>query len=126
MPNDLPPWELVYQQTQRWLAAGCFEALVHDLRVLLQRLERGRNPEPTAVVIDTRTLQSTPESGHRAGWDCVKQRKGSKAHAVVDTFGHLLALDVAPANEGDRAAVAEPAKAVQDIIVQTVEAAFVD
>src|SRR5213082_283860 len=36
MPNDLPPWEMVYQQTQRWLTAGCFEVLVHDLRALLR------------------------------------------------------------------------------------------
>jgi len=125
MPNDLPPWEMVYQQTQRWLAAGCFEALVHDLRVLL-RLEKGRRPEPTAVVIDSRTLQSTPESGHRAGWDGAKRRRGSKAHAVVDTLGHLLALHVTPANEGDRAEVAHLAVAVQEITAQTVELAFVD
>src|SRR6476469_1141220 len=125
MPNDLPPWEMVYQQTQRWLAAGCFEALVHDLRVLL-RLEKGRRPEPTAVVIDSRTLQSTPESGHRAGWDGAKRRRGSKAHAVVDTLGHLLALHVTPANEGDRAEVAHLAEAVQEITAQTVELAFVD
>ena len=125
MPHDLPPWEMVYQQTQRWLAAGCFEALVHDLRVLL-RLEKGRRPEPTAVVIDSRTLQSTPESGHRAGWDGAKRRRGSKAHAVVDTLGHLLALHVTPANEGDRAEVAHLAEAVQEITAQTVELAFVD
>ena len=125
MPHDLPPWPMVYQQAQRWLAAGCFEALVHDLRVLL-RLEQGRKPEPTGVVIDSRTLQSTPESGHRAGWDGAKRRKGSKVHAVVDTLGHLLALHVAPANEGDRAEVAELARTVQDITAQTVEVAFVD
>lgn len=125
MPNDLPPWELVYQQTQRWLAAGCFEALVHDLRVLL-RLEQGRKPEPSGVVIDSRTLQSTPESGHRAGWDGAKRRKGSKVHAVVDTLGHLLALHVTPANEGDRAEVAHLAEAVQDITARTVEVAFAD
>src|SRR2546426_9320201 len=46
MPNDLPPWEAVYQPTQRWLRAGCFEAIVHDLRALL-RLAAGRPPEPT-------------------------------------------------------------------------------
>ena len=37
MPHDLPPWPLVYQQTRRWMAAGCFEAIVHDLRILLRR-----------------------------------------------------------------------------------------
>ena len=125
MPNDLPPWPIVYQQAQRWLAAGVFEALVHDLRVLL-RLEAGRSPEPSAVVIDSRTLQSTPESGHRAGWDGAKRRKGSKAHAVVDTLGHLLALHVTPATDGDRAEVAHLAEAVQDITARTVEVAFVD
>src|SRR5918992_2785107 len=49
MPHDLPPWPAVYQQTQRWLAAGCFEAIIHDLRALL-RLAEGRRAEPTAVV----------------------------------------------------------------------------
>jgi transposase len=36
MPNDFPPWEAVYQQTQRWIAAGVFEAMVHDLRAVLE------------------------------------------------------------------------------------------
>src|SRR5215203_3744379 len=60
LPNDFPAWPLVYQQTQRWLAAGSFEALVHDLRELLRVLAE-RNPQPTAVILDSRTLQSTPE-----------------------------------------------------------------
>src|SRR6266568_3676474 len=83
MPNDLPPWEAVYQQTQRWLRAGCFEAIVHDLRALL-RLAAGRPPEPTAVILDARTLQSTPESGARAGYDGHKKKKGSKTHVSVE------------------------------------------
>jgi transposase len=62
MPNDLPPWAAVYQQAQRWLVAGCFEALVHDLRALL-RVAAGRCPEPSAAILDSRTLRSTPESG---------------------------------------------------------------
>ncbi len=68
MPHDLPPWEAVYQQTRRWLKAGVFEKMVHDLRVLL-RLSKGRAPEPTAAVLDSRTLRSTPESGPRGGYD---------------------------------------------------------
>ena len=68
MPNDLPPWEAVYQQTRRWLRASIFEAMVYDLRALL-RLAEGRGKEPTAAVLDSRTLRSTPESGHRAGYD---------------------------------------------------------
>src|SRR6202162_3115024 len=104
LPQDLPPWPAVFQQTQRWLAAGCFEAIVHDLRALL-RLAVGRAATPTAVILDGRTLQSTPESGGRAGYDGAKRRKGSKFHAAVDTLGHLLALHVTAASEQDRAQV---------------------
>jgi transposase len=125
MPNDLPPWHTVYQQTQRWLKAGVFEAMVHDLRMLL-RLAEGRGEQPSAAIFDSRTLQSSPESGHRAGYDGAKRRKGSKTHIAVDTLGHLLALHVTPANEQDRAQVAQLAQDVQDTTGQTVEVAFVD
>jgi transposase len=66
MPNDPPPWFAAYQQSRRWLAAGVFDALAQDLRALL-RLAAGRGAEPTAAVIDSRTLRSTPDSGPRAG-----------------------------------------------------------
>ena len=125
LPNDLPPWPAVYQQTQRWLAAGSFEAIVHDLRITL-RLAEGRNAEPSAAIFDSRTLQSTPESGARAGYDGHKRKKGSKVHMAVDTLGHLLALHVTPANEQDRAQVEELAKAVQQVTKDHIEIAFVD
>jgi transposase len=125
MPNDFPPWAAVYQQTQRWLRAGCFEAMVNDLRVLLREYT-DRKGQPSAVILDSRTLQSTPESGARAGYDGAKRRKGAKVHAAVDTLGHLLALHVTPANEQDRAQVEQLAQAVQDITGQSVELAYVD
>ncbi len=125
MPHDLPPWYTVYQQAQRWLKAGVFEAMVHDLRVLL-RLAQGRPEQPSAAIFDSRTLQSTPESGARAGWDGAKRRKGSKLHLAVDTLGDWLALHVTPANEQDRAQVAELAQQVQTATAHHVEVAFVD
>ncbi len=125
LPHELPPWPVVYQQTQRWIAAGCFEALVHDLRALL-RLADGRAPEPTAVVLDGRTLQSTPESGHRAGYDGHKKKNGSKTHVAVDTLGHLLALVVTPASDQERAQVEALAQQVQAVTGQSVELAYVD
>lgn len=125
MPHDLPPWPAVYQQTQRWLKAGCFEAIVNDLRAIL-RLAQGRNEEPSAAIFDSRTLQSSPESGHRAGYDGAKRRKGSKVHLAVDTLGHLLALHITPANEQDRDQVGKLAAAVQEVTEQHVELAFVD
>jgi transposase len=125
MPHDLPPWDIVYQQTRRWLDAGCFEAIVHDLRTLL-RLAAGRDPEPTAAILDSRTLRSTPESGGRAGDDGAKRRQGSKTPVAVDPLGHLLALHVTPADEQDRAPVEELAEAVQEATGESVEVAFVD
>ena len=96
MPNDFPPWAAVYQQSQRWLASGCFETLAQDLRALL-RLAAGRPEEPSAAIIDSRTLRSTPESGTRAGYDGANRKRGSKVHMAVDTLDHLLALHVTPA-----------------------------
>src|SRR5207249_3955301 len=125
MPNDLPPWTAVQQQTQRWLRAGCFESMAEDLRLLL-RLGAGRTDAPSAAILDSRTLQSTPESGARAGFDGHKKRKGSKVHAAVDTLGHLLAIKVTPANESDRSQVEEVAERVQEVTDGKVQIAFVD
>ena len=125
LPGDLPPWEAVSQQTRRWLDAGCFEAMVQDLRALL-RWAGGRSAQPSAAIFDSATRQSTPESGHRAGYDGDKRRKGSKMHVAVDTLGHLLALRVTAADAQDRDQVGELAAAVQAATGQTVEVAFVD
>jgi transposase len=125
LPGDLPPWQAVYQQTRRWLDAGVFETMTHDLRALLRWTE-GRADAPTAVILDSATRQSTPESGHRAGYDGYKRRKGSKIHLAVDTLGHLLAVRVTPANAQDREQVAALAAAVQEATGATVELAFVD
>lgn len=125
LPHDLPPWYTVYQQAQRWLANGVFAAMVQDLRELLRMLEN-RDPQPSAAIFDSRTLQSTPESGARAGYDGAKRKKGSKVHAAVDTLGHLLALHVTPANQQDREQVAKLARAVQQVTGSSVELAYVD
>lgn len=125
LPNDLPPWQVVYQQMRRWIDARCFETMVEDLRMLLREYA-GRKAQPTAMILDSRTVQSTPESGARAGYDGAKRRKGSKVHAAVDTLGHLLALHVTAADEQDRAQVGVLAEAVQQITGEHVELAYVD
>jgi transposase len=125
IPNDLPPWHTVYQQSVRWVEAECFIALVHDLREML-RVAAGRDPQPTAAIFDGRTLQSTPESGARAGYDGAKRRKGSKVHIAVDTLGHLLALHVTPGDAQERAQVAELAAQVQEATLGNVTLAYVD
>ena len=70
MPNDLPPWHTVYQQARRWIKAGCFEAMAHDLRILL-RLLAGKAGQPTAVILDGRTMRPP--------------RKAAAAGAMTDT-----------------------------------------
>ena len=125
MPHDLPPWAAVYQQTRRWLDAHVFDAIIADLRVLI-RLGAGRAAQPTAMILDSRTLQSTPESGHRASWDGAKRRQGTKVHLAVDTLGELLAIHVTPAKAQDREQVAVLAAAVQAATGQTVTLAYVD
>lgn len=125
MPNALPPWEAVSQHTQRWLTAGVFVAMGPDLRTLL-RLAAGRKEQPSAAILDSRTLQSSPASGHRAGYEGAKRKRGSKVHMAVDTLGHLLALRVTPANEQDRTQVAQVTAQVQEVTGESVTIAFGD
>ncbi|KAB7783837.1 IS5 family transposase [Methylorubrum populi] len=125
MPHDLPPWAAVYQQTQRWLAADCFAAVAGDLRAVL-RMAAEREPEPSAVILDSRTLRSSPESGERAGSDGAKRKRGSKVHLAVDTPGHVVALHVTPADVDDRAEVGRLSATVQAGTQDSVELAFVD
>jgi len=125
LPHDFPPWTAVYQQARRWMQAGTFEDICHDLRVIV-RLVVEREPQPSAAIFDGRTLQSTPESGSRAGYDGHKKKRGSKVHVAVDTLGNLLALKVTAADEQERAQVAELAAKVQEVTGHHVEIAFVD
>jgi transposase len=126
MPTNMPPWKAVYDQTQRWIRAGVFEAMAHDLRVILRVAVERRKGQPSAAILDSRTVQSTPESGARAGYDGHKRRKGSKVHIAVDTLGCLLAIKVTAANEQDRAQVAELSEQIQAVTNQNVQVAFVD
>lgn len=86
----------------------------------------GKKAQPSATIFDGRTVQSSVESGERAGYDGNKRRKGSKVHLAVDTLGYLLSLVVTPANEQERAQVAELCQAVQEVTGQSIKVAFVD
>jgi transposase len=125
MPHDLPPWHTVYQQSQRWRKAGVFAAIVHDLRELL-RVAPGRNAQPSAAIVDSRTLQSPPASGTRAGDDGAKRRRGSTVHMAVETLGHRLAAHVTAANEQDRSQGETLAHQGQEVTGEAVELAYVD
>ena len=124
-PGDFPPWQAVQPQGECWVRAGYFETRVHDLRELV-RVLAGRNPRPRAAICDGRTLQSSPESGARAGDDGCKPKKGSKVHVAVDTLGHLRALVVTPADEQERAQVAALSEQVQAATQRRMELAWID
>lgn len=76
--------------TSKHSAGYEFEIMVEDLRSLLREFA-GRKPWPT--------IQSTPESCARAGYDGAKRRTVSKVYAAVDMMGHLLGLHVTAASE---------------------------
>ena len=125
LPHDLPPWWACYQQYRRWLEAGCFADLLTAARQLA-RTTAGRAPEPTAVVFDSRTVRSTPESGARAGYDGHKKTQGSKVHLATDTLGNPVALTVSAADEQERDYVDELSDKTQIATGNTVEKAYVD
>ncbi len=102
-----------------------FEAITHDLRII-ERLLKERDEEPSAVILDARTLQSTPESGSRAGYDGAKKKQGSKVHVAVDTLGNLLAITITPGNEQEREQVYELGRKLQELTRGRVELAYAD
>ncbi|WP_146201832.1 hypothetical protein [Teichococcus aestuarii] len=92
MPNGLPEWTtLVDQQAQRWLAAGCFEAVAKDLRIV-PCLATGGQALPCPALLDNRTLRSMPESETRSGYEGAKRKARSKLHPTAGTPDHLPAL----------------------------------
>ena len=100
LPKSFPPWRGGYKAFSRWAAAGTFEAM-HD-RLRQQWRDRvGRNPEPTAAIIDAQSTRSTAQGG-MTGFDAGKKVKGRKRHLVVDTLGLLLAVTITAASVQDR------------------------
>jgi transposase len=81
LPHDFPPWAAVYQQARRWIDAGVFETITHELRVIVRMIE-DHESHPSGVNFDGRTMQSSPESGARTGFDGHKRKKGSKIHVM--------------------------------------------
>jgi len=125
LPTNFPPWHAVYEQTHRWIDAGCFEDIADDLRKLL-REALGKQAQPSAMILDSQTMRSTPESGARAGFDGGKSIKGSKVHIAVDTLGNLLTLLVTAANEQDRDQVGALSEDVKAVTGGSVTKAYAD
>ena len=113
LPHDFPPYKIVHQQAIRWFEHHCFENMQHDLRIMVRR-EDFRDGQPTVALVDSRTLQSTPESGSRAGYDGGKKKRGTKIHLAVDTLGSVISVIATAADEQDRDQVFDICQKIQE------------
>src|ERR1700726_3106526 len=83
-----------------WRDDGLFEKINFALPPEA-REAAGREPSPSAGVIDSQSVKTT-ESGGPRGYDAAKKVKGRKRHIVTDTTGLLLGGEVHPADVQDR------------------------
>jgi putative transposase len=100
LPDGFPPWQTVYYHFRKWRRLNLLQRLCDRIR-RAARVAAGRDPSPSAAVIDTQSVATERQGGPSRGRDPNKQVSGRKRHVIVDTLGLLLAVVVHPANEND-------------------------
>ena len=100
MPRDLAPYDAAHRWFTTWRKDGTWDAIHDELRRQV-RVRAGREPEPSAAVLDAQSIKSS-EGGQSRGFDMGKKTTGRKRHLVVDTMGLLLVVMVTSASVNDR------------------------
>jgi putative transposase len=111
LPVHFGPWETVYWWFRRFVRRMLFQT-IHDIALMLDREQSGRQASPTAGIIDSQTVKSPPAPGG-GGYDAAKKVKGRKRHIAVDTDGRLLMVNLTTADVQDAAGAEEIVKAVR-------------
>jgi putative transposase len=101
LPREFPPWKTVYDWFRRWRIDGTWERLNAELRERL-RLHLGRNPNPSAGIVDSQSIKTTGVGGTERGFDPAKNVEGRKRHLLVDTEGLVLKVKVHSAKVPDQ------------------------
>lgn len=101
VPHDLAPWSTAYRWFAAWTADGTW-ARIHDVLRDQVRIDDGRDPQPSAAVLDSQSARSS-EGGQDIGYDAGKRVRGRKRHVLVDTTGLVLRAVVHSASVQDRA-----------------------
>jgi putative transposase len=101
LPHDFPPWSSVYYHFMRFRLSGLWSLILKGVRAD-ERKRVGKDPQPTAAIIDSQSVKTTEESAHPSGYDAHKNVKGRKRHLLVDTLGLPLSVYVTSADVQDR------------------------
>ncbi len=101
LPHDFPPWSTVYYHFRRFRLSGLW-SLIHKALHAAERKRAGKDPQPTAAIMDSQSVKTVEESAHPSGYDAHKNVKGRKRHLLVDTLGLPLSIYVTSADVQDR------------------------
>ena len=101
LPHDFPPWSTVYYHFRRFRSSGLWFLILKAVRAA-ERKRVGKDPQPTAAIMDSQSVKTVEESAHPSGYDAHKNVKGRKRHLLVDTLGLVLSVYVTSADVQDR------------------------
>jgi putative transposase len=109
LPGDFPPWQTVFYHFRRFRLSGLWHRVFMILRAL-ERKRNGKDPNPSAAIVDSQSVKTVEESAgspgydvhNSGGYDAHKHVKGRKRHLLVDTLGLPLSVYVTPADVQDR------------------------